>query len=74
MGDKIPGLCKRVYQSLQLSGYARIDMRTDNQGRVWVIEANPNPSLAQEEDFAQSAAAAGMDYDSLIQAILEAAC
>ena len=37
------------------------------------IEANPNPSLAREDDFAQSAAAAGMDYDALIQKILDSA-
>jgi len=37
-----------------------------------VIEANPNPSLAQDEDFSQSAAAAGIGYDALIQQILEA--
>jgi len=38
-----------------------------------IIEANPNPSLAREEDFAQSAAAAGLEYDQLIQKILDAA-
>ena len=36
-----------------------------------IIEANPNPSLAREDDFAQSAAAAGLDYDALIQKILD---
>ena len=38
-----------------------------------VIEANPNPSLAKEDDFAESAKMAGVDYDSLIQKILDAA-
>jgi D-alanine-D-alanine ligase len=72
VGDRIPALCKRVYRSLQLSGYARIDMRTDNQGRVWVIEANPNPQIAQSEDFAQSAMSANVSYPTLIQRILTA--
>jgi D-alanine-D-alanine ligase-like ATP-grasp enzyme len=36
-----------------------------------VIEANPNPCLAQDEDFAQSACMAGMAYDKLIQEILD---
>ena len=33
----------------------RIDMRLRPDGRVAVIEANPNPQLAQGEDFAESA-------------------
>jgi D-alanine-D-alanine ligase-like ATP-grasp enzyme len=37
-----------------------------------VIEANPNPSLAQDEDFAQAAAAGGVAYDALITEILNA--
>ncbi len=40
---------------------------------MFVIEANPNPSLAAEDDFAQSANADGMTYDALIQEILNAA-
>ena len=38
-----------------------------------MIEANPNPSLAEDEDFAQSALNAGVTYDTLIQEILNAA-
>ena len=48
-------------------------MRLTPQGDVFVLEANPNPSLAEDEDFAQSAAQAGMTYDLLIQEILNAA-
>ena len=72
LAERIPAVCKRVYRSLQLSGYARIDMRVDPQGRVWVIEANPNPQIASGEDFAQSAASAHVTYPTLIQRILTA--
>ena len=44
-----------------LSGYARIDLRLAESGAVYVIEANPNPQLARDEDFAQSAKAADLD-------------
>ena len=66
----IQRLCKRVYRTLDLSGYARIDMRMDESGRVYVIEANPNPQLAYGEDFAESAERAGLEYDALLQQIL----
>ncbi len=72
VAERIPAMCKRVYRSLQLSGYARIDMRADAQGRVFVIEANPNPQLADGEDFARSADMADVSYPALIQKILRA--
>jgi D-alanine-D-alanine ligase len=68
--ERIQHLCKRVYRSLDLSGYARVDLRLDKNGKVYVIEANPNPHIAREEDFAESAIRAGMSYKALLQRIL----
>jgi D-alanine-D-alanine ligase len=68
--ERIPRLCKRVYRTLGLSGYARIDLRVDPEGRVYVLEANPNPQLAYGEDFAESAERAGVSYEALLQRIL----
>jgi D-alanine-D-alanine ligase len=66
-------LAKKVYRLLKIRGFGRIDVRLTPAGDVYVIEANPNPSLEDHEDFAQSAADAGMNYDTLIQEILNAA-
>lgn len=63
-------LAKRVYRALGLSGYARLDLRLAPDGRVWVLEANPNPELAYGEDFAESAASTGLKYPQLLQRIL----
>ena len=59
-----------MYRSLDLSGYARIDLRMDDRAKPFVIEANPNPQLAYGEDFAESAERAGVSYDQLLQRIL----
>jgi D-alanine-D-alanine ligase len=67
---RIQNLCKRAYRALGLSGYARIDLRRDNDGKVYVLEANPNPQLAYGEDFAESAEVAGIGYPELLQRIL----
>jgi len=67
---RITHMCKRVFRTLMLSGYARLDLRVDAEGLVYVIEANPNPDISHDEDFAESAAAAGLDYDTLIQRVL----
>jgi D-alanine-D-alanine ligase len=68
--ELIQHLCKRTFRALELSAYARIDLRLDAEGRAWVIEANPNPQIAKGEDFAASAEAAAMPYESLIQRIV----
>jgi D-alanine-D-alanine ligase len=68
--DEIQHLAKRVYRALNLSGYARIDMRMDPEGRLYVLEANPNPQIAHDEDFADSAEKADYQYKELLQEIL----
>ncbi len=67
---KIISVCKRVYKSLSLSGYARIDLRLRADGEVFVIEANPNPNLSYGEDFAESAENIGITYEELLQKII----
>lgn len=62
--------CKRIYRLLTLDGYARMDLRLTADNRVYFIEANPNPILAADEDFALSALKAGLSYPQLIERIV----
>jgi D-alanine-D-alanine ligase len=68
--DKLQHVCKRAFRALELSGYARIDLRLDTAGNAWVLEANPNPQIARGEDFAESAGKTGIAYDALLQRIV----
>lgn len=68
--ERIARICKRVYRVLQMSGYARIDLRLAEDGRVYVLEANANPNLEYGEDFAESAEVAGISYEGLLQRII----
>ncbi|MEW6681439.1 MAG: ATP-grasp domain-containing protein [Nitrospirota bacterium] len=68
--DRIHHLAKRVYRVLGLSGYARLDLRLDPEGHVYIIEANPNPQIGDGEDFAESAKRVGLSYKALMQRIL----
>ena len=70
MAGEIQHIAKRVYRILGLSGYARIDLRLDPNGTIYVLEANPNPQIAHDEDFAESADRAGISYRFLLQRIL----
>jgi len=68
--EEIQHLAKRVYRALGLSGYARIDVRMDAAGQVYVLEANPNPQIAHDEDFSDSAEKDGYTYKDLLQELL----
>jgi D-alanine-D-alanine ligase len=67
---EIEGTCKRIYRLLTIDGYARIDLRLTPANEVYFIEANPNPHLAADEDFALSAGKAGLAYPQLIDRIV----
>ncbi|HTB77822.1 MAG TPA: hypothetical protein VK762_31470 [Polyangiaceae bacterium] len=68
---KLAELARRVCRILHVRGLGRIDARLTPRGDVVVIEANPNPSLAMEDDFAQAALQVGIGYEALIQKVLE---
>jgi D-alanine-D-alanine ligase len=68
--EAIQHLAKRAYRALELTGYARIDFRMDAAGKPYVLEANPNPHLAADEDFAQSALSARVPYSKLLERIM----
>jgi D-alanine-D-alanine ligase len=67
---KVKDISRKVYRLLGLNGYARMDLRLTQDGTVHVIEANPNPHIGAQEDFAQSAQLAGLSYGDLLWRIL----
>jgi D-alanine-D-alanine ligase len=68
---QIDRLSRRIYRALGLTGYARMDFRMRADGSLFALEANANPHLAREEDFACAAAAAGRDYPALLDSIVK---
>jgi len=67
---RIKGFAKRIYRTLDLDGYARIDFRLSADGTPYYIEANPNPEIARIEEFAAAALHDGIPYNDLLQRIL----
>ncbi len=70
LAKDIGQICKRIYHLLTIDGYARVDLRVTANNEVYFIEANPNPILAADEDFAQSALKANLSYPQLIERIV----
>jgi D-alanine-D-alanine ligase len=62
-----------AYQALELRDYGRVDMRLQGDGRVHVIEVNPNPWLASRAEFSMAARKSGRTYTRLIEEIVELA-
>jgi len=62
-----------AYQALQLRDYGRIDMRLTPEGKIYVIEANPNPWLSSGAEFAMAAKKSGRSYADLMQDIVDLA-
>lgn len=66
---RIAAASRTIYRALEIDGYARLDLRLTPAHEVVFIEANPNPMLAPDEDFAQSARQAGLAFPQLIDRI-----
>ena len=67
---RIVQMVKRICRTLELDGYARIDFRLAADGTPYFLEANPNPEIAMNDEFAQAAKFDKLDYPALLQRIV----
>lgn len=70
IASRMQSLAKRICRTLGIDGYARIDFRLAADGTPYFIEANPNPEIAQFEEFALAAEHDGLAYPALLQRVL----
>jgi D-alanine-D-alanine ligase len=73
MANKIGDLAEHVFRILGLRDIARIDFRLDGDGLPICLEANSLPGMTATSLVPKSAAAAGMDFQELVNAISEMA-
>lgn len=64
-------LAKKIYVCLGMRGYGRLDFRRTSEGKIYFLEANANPDLAKDEDFATSARSQKISYAQLLEKILK---
>jgi D-alanine-D-alanine ligase len=62
-----------AFRALKLRDYGRLDLRVTDKGKVYVIEANPNPWLDPTAEFAMAAKESGRNYTQMIGEIVELA-
>ncbi len=67
----IEKIARATFWALDCRDVARVDMRMDNEGRIYVLEVNPLPGLTPGySDLVLIAQAVGMTYDQLIAEIM----
>lgn len=68
--DKLQRAAERVYEVLMFDVYGRMDFIVDADGEVWCLEGNTLPGLTPTSLMPQEAAAAGLSYEALCEAII----
>jgi D-alanine-D-alanine ligase len=64
-------IARATFWALDCRDVARVDMRMDADGRIYVLEVNPLPGLTPDySDLVLIAKACGMEYDQLISEIM----
>src|SRR5882672_2650141 len=64
-------IARATFWALDCRDVARVDMRMDADGRIYVLEVNPLPGLTPDySDLVLIAQGAGMEYDQLIAEIM----
>jgi len=71
--ERVRRLAKRAWSACGLAGYARIDLRLDEDGEPYILEVNANPCLAADAGFMAAAGRAGLTPRQVVQRILGAA-
>lgn len=67
--DELRRLALKCWDVFELSGYARVDFRVDEAGKLWILEVNANPCIAPDAGFAKAAERAGLSYAEIIMQI-----
>lgn len=62
-----------VAEAIGLEDYARVDFRMDVAGRLFVLEANPNPDITPGTGYRKALDAVGIPYTQFIATLLDRA-
>lgn len=70
VADEVVHVALDCYRALRCHGFARVDLILDRDDRPWVLELNTIPGLTDTSLAPRAAAAAGMEFDEMIERVL----
>jgi D-alanine-D-alanine ligase len=73
LAAQIDVVAQKAYRVLDCSGAARVDVLLDGENRPWVLEVNTIPGMTPTSLLPKAAAADGMDFGALVDAIVKTA-
>ncbi|MCA9259544.1 MAG: ATP-grasp domain-containing protein, partial [Planctomycetales bacterium] len=73
LAERLRKLAIQTFEACHCRDYARVDFRIDRQGRPFVLEINSMASLGGGGSYVHSARACGLDFDLLIERIVDEA-
>ncbi|HTX80355.1 MAG TPA: hypothetical protein VMC62_11830 [Longilinea sp.] len=76
--NELESICLKTWQALGILDWCRIDLRCDTAGHPYVLDVNSPPGMIPPEVsltsyFPLAARAAGIDFDTFLQVIVETA-
>lgn len=73
LSEEVQGVALEAHEALGCRGYSRVDLRLDEDGTPFVLEVNALPGMTAGSDLPRAAAAAGIDFEDLVEAMLATA-
>jgi len=70
---EVANVCLRAASVLSLRGYVRFDLRQSREGKLWIVDINPNPDIGRGSGFRKALDAAGIAFADFLKALIMAA-
>jgi D-alanine-D-alanine ligase len=70
--QELKELSARACEAVGIQGWARVDVMQDSAGAFWLLEVNTVPGMTDHSLVPMAARAAGLDFQQLVVAILDA--
>lgn len=68
--ERVGIVCREAYETLDISGYGRVDVIVDDAGEAWVLEVAPVPGLTETSLMTIACEAAGVSIEDLVASLL----
>jgi len=68
---RVEHIAVKVFKLFGCRDYARVDLRIDREGKIYVLEVNPNPDISPQSGMTRAIKVQGITYEEFIGALLE---